>query len=110
MNHQKLNCYQKLIRLVQGVQTQMPHWPTGLGFLKDQVRRAMSSSVLNLVEGNGRESPKDRRRFFVTSAASVAELSAALELVGIFYAPFASHAARVQPELKIIYAMIWKMH
>ncbi|MBI2091385.1 MAG: four helix bundle protein [Deltaproteobacteria bacterium] len=36
-------------------------WPY---YLSDQFKRATSSVVLNIAEGNGRLSPKERRRFF----------------------------------------------
>lgn len=109
MNHQKLHCYQKLIRVVKDVQTHMPSVPRGQAELFDQLKRAMSSSLLNLVEGNGRLTPKDRRRFFIISAASVCETSAALELIGIFNSGLAIKLYPLQRELTIIYAMIWKM-
>ena len=109
MNHQKLNCYQRLIRLVKEMQTHMPSWPRGYSDLQDQIKRAIISAVLNLVEGNGRWTPKDRRRFFVMSAASICELSSAIELMGIFHPPFEPIAKNLQTELNSIYAMIWKM-
>jgi len=64
MNHQKLNCYQKLLRVVQALQSQMSTWPRGYAFLVDQTKRASSSAVLNLVEGNGRTSPKSPKTIF----------------------------------------------
>ena len=109
MNHQKLQCYQKLIKVVKDVQTYMPSAPRGQAELFDQLKRAMSSSVLNLVEGNGRLTPKDRRRFFIISAASVCEISAAIELIGIFHPECSRNLSPLQQELTIIYAMIWKM-
>ena len=49
--------------------------------LGDQMRRAVTSAALNLVEGASRTSYRDYRRFLDTSRASLKEACAALELV-----------------------------
>lgn len=42
--------------------------------LQSQLTRASSSVALNLAEGNGRITPKDRRRFFNIAYASAQEV------------------------------------
>ena len=106
MNHQKLHCYLRLVRLVEALQRHMPQWPRGYGALADQLRRASISGVLNLVEGNGRESPRDRRRFFVTSTSSLAEVDACLDLVKVFAIAQSGEVEAWQAELRQVYAMI----
>ncbi|OGQ48280.1 MAG: hypothetical protein A3I09_03730, partial [Deltaproteobacteria bacterium RIFCSPLOWO2_02_FULL_47_10] len=59
-------------------------WPRGLGYLSDQLKRAMASVVLNLAEGNARMSKQERRRFFEVSRASLAEVSACIDLMQAF--------------------------
>ncbi|MBI2092577.1 MAG: four helix bundle protein, partial [Deltaproteobacteria bacterium] len=59
-------------------------WPRGLGYLADQLKRAMASVVLNLAEGNARRSQTERRRFFEVSRASLAEVSACIDLMQAF--------------------------
>ena len=77
----------------------MNGWPRGSGYLIDQIRRAMSSAVLNLAEGNGkRGQPRERRRFFRISMGSIAEVAAALDLANAF----SLIPARVQEENKAI--------
>ena len=45
----------------------------------------MASAVLTLAEGNGkRGSAAERRRFFEMSMGSIAEVSAGLDLAGVF--------------------------
>jgi four helix bundle protein len=39
--------------------------------LRDQLMRAVSSVALNLQEGSAKPSPKERRRFYLISLASV---------------------------------------
>jgi len=59
-------------------------WPRGYYYLADQLQRAITSSVLNLAEGNGKSSPKERKRFFQISLGSLAEVSACLDLCASF--------------------------
>ncbi len=49
-------------------------------FLKDQFERAASSIVLNLAEGSGRATKKDRMRFYVMAFASLREVQAIIDL------------------------------
>ena len=50
------------------------------GHLKDQLRRAASSVALNLSEGSGKRTNKDRGRFFFIAMGSVRECQAVTEL------------------------------
>lgn len=78
-NHQKLNCYQLSLEVAKRVPHLVTTWPTGSGYLEDQLKRAICSVLLNIAEGNGRRSPKERRRFFDIARASATESSAAIE-------------------------------
>src|SRR6188768_2604245 len=49
--------------------------------LKDQIRRASSTIILNIAEGSGRFSPADRKNFFVIARGSAFECSAALDKI-----------------------------
>lgn len=49
-------------------------------YLKDQLRRASSSVVLNLVEGNARRTRLDKRRMYNYAHASAKEVQACLLL------------------------------
>ena len=50
------------------------------GHLKDQLRRAASSVALNLSEGTGKRTGKDRGRFFLIAMGSIRECQAVTEL------------------------------
>jgi four helix bundle protein len=50
------------------------------GDLRDQLSRASASVALNLAEGYGRISRKDKRRCYVIALGSARECAAALEL------------------------------
>ena len=50
MNHEKLNCYNRLVGITERIARLMARWPRGYGNLADQLRRALTSAVLNLAE------------------------------------------------------------
>ena len=78
-NHQKLICYQLTLGVAKRVPSLVAKWPSGTGYLEDQLKRAICSVLLNISEGNGRRSPKERRRFFDIARASATESASALE-------------------------------
>ena len=52
----------------------------GFGFLKDQLRRASSSVVLNYSEGFAKQSQKERQRYFRIARGSVLEVAAIFDV------------------------------
>ena len=50
--------------------------------LKDQLLRAASSIVLNLAEGSGKPTKKDRVRFYAIAFGSVREVQALVDILG----------------------------
>src|SRR3989338_11034984 len=107
MNHQKLECYQRMLRMVKEVQVLMPNLARGTAEIEDQLKRALNSAVLNTVEGNGRRTPKDRRCFFNRATASLAEASACFDLLAIYQPKFSQVLDRQKRELGI--ALSWNM-
>ena len=57
------------------------NWPY---YLSDQLKRAMTSVILNTSEGNGRSSLKERKRFFNIAAASAKESASAFDIAYAF--------------------------
>jgi four helix bundle protein len=51
--------------------------------LRDQLKRASASIVLNIAEGASRQSPADKRRFYLIARGSLGEVGAALDLLRI---------------------------
>ena len=78
--HERLHCYERLKavagRLIRG----SARWPRGHAYLVDQLKRALCSGLLNLVEGNQRRSVKERMRFFEVSRASLSEVAGAVDM------------------------------
>jgi four helix bundle protein len=74
--------------------------------LADQLRRAGSSVVLNIAEGN-RRAGQDRLQFFRIAAGSAAEVRAAMEVARAWGHIDASPAA--DAELDRVLAMLWRL-
>jgi four helix bundle protein len=52
-----------------------------VGDVKDQLDRASTSIALNIAEGNGKYTPKDRCRFFDIAHGSALECAACLDIL-----------------------------
>jgi len=84
-------------------------WPRGLGYLHDQLRRAMASVVLNLAEGNARKSVAERRRFFEIARGSVIEVAACIDLARAFGLIPKPAAISIKSRLTVISKMLWSL-
>ena len=110
MNHRRLRCYELLMCVARRLPAIIKSMLRGSYYLEDQLKRVLSSAVLNLSEGNGRRSIKERNRFFDISMASIAETSAAIDLVAAYgYIPaclqvelrdMLSHAYAIEMKLR----------
>lgn len=80
-NHHRLKCYVMAIETAKTVPTLVRGWPF---YLSDQFKRSMTSVILNIAEGNGREMTRDRRRFFNIAAASAKESASILDIASSF--------------------------
>ena len=78
-DHEKLEVYREAIAFVA--------WLSGIfesmrtGEVKDQLDRASISIPLNIAEGNGKYTPKDRCRFFDIAHGSTLECAAGLDVL-----------------------------
>jgi four helix bundle protein len=79
-DHEKLEVYQEAIAFIAWL---MPILEAGVRFgdVKDQLDRASTSVPLNIAEGNGKYSLKDRCRFFDTAHSSALECAGGLDLL-----------------------------
>ncbi|MBN1283716.1 MAG: four helix bundle protein [Proteobacteria bacterium] len=107
MNHEKLECYRQLVSMAEEVARRVTRWPRGHGDLVDQLRRAMTSAVLNLSEGNGKQKRGlDRRRFFRIALGSITEVAAALDLAHVFGLIQPDDLASLKSRLRLAYVQI----
>jgi four helix bundle protein len=79
-SHGKLDVYRESISFVAWLSSLL-EMPTRLGDVKDQLDRASTSIALNIAEGNGKFSQKDRCRFFDIAHGSAIECAAGLDVL-----------------------------
>jgi four helix bundle protein len=83
--------------------------PRGNSYLEDQIKRALSSAILNLAEGNGRWGIKDRNRFFNISLASIAEVASVMDIFLVY--GYISKITNIESKnhLRRIYSLLSKL-
>jgi len=106
MNHHRLKCYQRLMEVAKTVPALVRMLPRGEGNLVDQFKRALTSAILNLSEGNGRTSAKERNRFFDISLGSISETIACIDIFEAFGEVPKELSTELSTNLKIAYIMI----
>src|SRR4030088_853372 len=79
-DHEKLEVYREAIAFVAWLAT-ASEGMMRVGEVKDQLDRASTSIPLNIAEGNGKYSPKDRCRFFDIAHGSALECAAGLDVL-----------------------------
>src|SRR5262245_17075144 len=79
-DHEKLEVYQEAIAFVAWVSVLLDQ-SVRVGDVRDQLDRASTSIPLNIAEGNGKYTPKDRCRFFDTAHGSALECAAGLDVL-----------------------------
>lgn len=77
--HERLDVYRVAVELEAASLACVPS--RGMSDLRNQLERAATSVVLNIAEGAGRMSPKDKRRFYGTARGSATECAAILEIL-----------------------------
>lgn len=81
LSHKDLLVAKETRRLVNEVYKLLDFLPVEEKYaMGSQLRRAVLSVYLNLNEGCGKESAKERKRFFETSRASLIEVDAIIEV------------------------------
>lgn len=79
-DHEKLDVYQESISFVAWL-TPILESVTKRGDVRNQLDQASTSIPLNIAEGNGRYSSKDRSRFLDTAYGSALECEASLDVL-----------------------------
>jgi len=79
-NHEKLEVYQESIAFIAWL-SELLETAARLGEVKDQLDRASTSIPLNIAEGNGKFTAKDRCRFFDIAHGSALECAAGLDVL-----------------------------
>src|SRR6266481_5161992 len=79
-DHEKLHVYQEAIAFTAWLSALL-EGTVRIGEVKDQLDRASTSIALNIAEGNGKYTPKDRCRFFDIAHGSALECAAGLDVL-----------------------------
>ncbi len=79
-DHEKLTVYQQSIRFVSWAADLLESVPRSVS-VYDQLDRASTSVPLNIAEGNGKSTPKDRCKFLDTARGSALECAACLDVL-----------------------------
>src|SRR5881398_2802630 len=77
-DHEKLEVYQEAIAFISWLSNILEE-SGRVGDVRDQLDRASTSIPLNIAEGNGKYTPKDRCRFFDIAHGSALECAAGLD-------------------------------
>jgi four helix bundle protein len=78
-DHEKLKVYQMALKFNEFAQKICSRLPKS--DIRDQLDRALNSIVLNIAEGNGKYSKKDRCRYFDISFGSSLESAGCLDIL-----------------------------
>jgi four helix bundle protein len=79
-DHEKLEVHQESLTFI-GWLSGLLDGSVRIGDVKDQLDRASTSIPLNIAEGNGKYTPKDRCRFFDIAHGSALECAAGLDIL-----------------------------
>ena len=79
-DHEKLEVYRESIAFIAWLAVLVER-SERIGGVRDQLDRASSSIPLNIAEGNGKHTPKDRCRFFDIAYGSALECAAGLDIL-----------------------------
>ncbi|MDB5291718.1 MAG: ribosomal protein [Phycisphaerales bacterium] len=79
-DHERLEVYREAIAFVAWLSSLLEE-TVRIGDVKDQLDRASTSIALNIAEGNGKYSSKDRCRFFDIAHGSALECAAGLDVL-----------------------------
>jgi four helix bundle protein len=83
-DHESLDVYTVSTEFVALVAQMISDTPRGMSGLADQLRRAATSIVLNVAEGAGEFSPREKVRFYRMAKRSATECAAILDAVRIW--------------------------
>mgnify|MGYP006303952775 CR=1 FL=1 len=79
-DHERLTVYQKAIDFISWLHPILENVPKR-NSVYDQLDRASTSIALNIAEGNGKFTPKDRCRFFDIARGSALECASGLDIL-----------------------------
>jgi len=83
LDHERLDVYQCAIQFVAAALNVVQQFPPGYAQLADQLRRAAFSIPLNIAEGAGKVTARDRCRFHAIARGSAMECGAIVDIAAL---------------------------
>jgi len=108
-DHEKLDVYQVAIQFVAWSELLIREARGMDGECRDQIRRARLSVALNIAEGTGKRSMRDRQRYYQSARGSAMESAAALDALVAMNAVAAHRITEGKQLLLRIVAMLSRM-
>ena len=109
LDHRRLIVYRVALKLLAVIDEILEQLPPGRAHLKDQLDRAGTSIVLNIAEGAGEFSPRDKARFYRIARRSATESAAILDVIEQRQNAPADKLASAQQLLVEIVSMLVRM-
>jgi four helix bundle protein len=81
-DHDRLDVYQLSLEFIERAHDLVRKLPAGSSYLVDQLQRAATSITLNIAEGAGEFSRKDKARFYRMASRSATECAALIDVCG----------------------------
>ena len=104
-DHEKLRVYQDTLSFIAWLQPVFESIPKGMA-VRDQLDRASTSIPLNIAEGNGKFTERDRCKFFDTARGSALECAACLDVLVVKLTVTKDLALRGKEQLVGIVSML----
>ena len=110
MRHTETRIYRSSLELVGLCREVLDSLPPGFAFLADQLRRASSSVLLNFAEGCGKQTRRDRKKYFAIAKGSAYEIAAILDFGHVFAIVSGDVRARGERLCDCVAAMVHRYH
>ena len=106
-DHERLDAHQAAIGFVSMANGVVERLPRGRAYLADQLQRAATSIPLNIAEGAGEFSARDKARFYRMARRSATECAAVLDVCrALALAPEEPYAAGREILLRIVAMLV----
>jgi four helix bundle protein len=106
---EQLDVFSVSVEMVLCVDGIAGNLPKGRGYMRDQLRRAANSVVLNIAEGAGEYSPGDKARFYRMAKRSATEAAAQVIVANRLSLTEGADVARASELLHRIVSMLVRM-
>ena len=100
--HEKFKAYELSISFLADAMKLLDQLPSGNAHIRDQLKRAASSIPLNLAEGSGKMSNKDKLRFYSIARGSAMECAAICDVLVLTEPRFRKSAESAKATLEQI--------